>query len=59
MDRTFTRRFTTALAGPTLAVGVLAGALVVDTPDAADTMGLSTTAAGAPGAPAHLVTISL
>ena len=29
MDRTFARRFTTALAGPTLAVGVLAGTLVV------------------------------
>ena len=41
MDRTFTRRFTTALAGPTLAVGVLAGTLVVATPAAADTMGLS------------------
>jgi hypothetical protein len=58
MDRTFTRRFTTALAGPTLAVGVLAGTLVVDTPAAADTMGLSTAAAG-PTSPAALVPISL
>jgi hypothetical protein len=50
MDRTFTRRFTTALAGPTLAVGVLAGTLVVATPAAADTMGLSMTAPGSPSA---------
>jgi hypothetical protein len=57
MDRTFTRRFTTALAGPTLAVGVLAGTLIVDTPAAADTMGLSMAAPG-PAAPAALVAIS-
>ena len=50
MDRTFTRRFTTALAGPTLAVGVLAGTLVVATPAAADTMGLSMTATDSPAA---------
>jgi hypothetical protein len=58
MDRTFTRRFTTALAGPTLAVGVLAGTLVVATPAAADTMGLSMTAPDAPS-PAGLVPIAL
>ncbi|WP_179470264.1 hypothetical protein [Mycolicibacterium vinylchloridicum] len=58
MDRTFTRRFTTALAGPTLAVGVLAGTLVVATPAAADTMGLSMAAPDAP-APAGMVPISL
>jgi hypothetical protein len=58
MDRTFTRRFTTALAGPTLAVGVLAGTLVVATPAAADTMGLSATAPGS-AAPAGLIPISL
>jgi len=54
MDRTFTRRFTTALAGPTLAVGVLAGTLIVDTPSATDTMGLSLSAA-----PTGLVDIHL
>ncbi|WP_396924973.1 hypothetical protein [Mycolicibacterium sp.] len=54
MDRTFTRRFTTALAGPTLAVGVLAGTLIVDTPAASDTMGLSLSAS-----PASLVDIHL
>ncbi|EHB55316.1 hypothetical protein MycrhDRAFT_2510 [Mycolicibacterium rhodesiae JS60] len=58
MDRTFTRRFTTALAGPTLAVGVLAGTLVVATPAAADTMGLSMAAPDAT-APAGMVPISL
>jgi hypothetical protein len=58
MDRTFTRRFTTALAGPTLALGVLAGTLVVDTPAAADTMGLSAAAPG-PAGVATLVPISL
>jgi hypothetical protein len=57
MDRTFTRRFTTALAGPTLAVGVLAGTLVVATPAAADTMGLSMTAA--PDSPAALIPVTL
>ncbi|BBY63766.1 hypothetical protein [Mycolicibacterium helvum] len=56
MDRTFTRRFTTALAGPTLAVGVLAGTLVVATPAAADTMGLSMTA---PDSPAALIPVTL
>jgi hypothetical protein len=50
MDRTFTRRFTTALAGPTLAVGVLAGTLVVATPAVADTMGLSMAATDSPAA---------
>ncbi|WP_158423496.1 hypothetical protein [Mycobacterium sp. EPa45] len=54
MDRTFTRRFTTALAGPTLAVGVLAGTLIVDTPAATDTMALSLSAS-----PASLIPISL
>ncbi|WP_158249033.1 hypothetical protein [Mycobacterium sp. ENV421] len=49
MDRTFTRRFTTALAGPTLAVGVLAGTLIVDTPAATDTMGLSLASASSAG----------
>jgi hypothetical protein len=58
MDRTFARRFTTALAGPTLAVGVLAGTLVVDTPAAADTMGLGMTAPGS-APPAALVNVSL
>ena len=58
MDRTFTRRFTTALAGPTLAVGVLAGTLVVATPAAADTMGLSMAAPNSLS-PAGLVPISL
>jgi|EndMetStandDraft_8_1072994.scaffolds.fasta_scaffold85291_1 hypothetical protein len=58
MDRTFARRFTTALAGPTLAVGVLAGTLVVATPAAADTMGLSMAAPNSP-APAGLIPISL
>ncbi|MCX2934344.1 hypothetical protein ORI20_29175 [Mycobacterium sp. CVI_P3] len=57
MDRTFTRRFTTALAGPTLALGVLAGTLIVETPAAADTMGLSLAAAGTSAA--ALVPISL
>ncbi|BBY58640.1 hypothetical protein [Mycolicibacterium sarraceniae] len=56
MDRTFTRRLTTALAGPTLAVGVLAGTLVVATPAAADTMGLSM---AAPDAPASAERISI
>lgn len=56
MDRTFTRRFTTALAGPTLAVGVLAGTLVVATPAATDTMGLSM---AAPDSPGTLIPISL
>jgi hypothetical protein len=54
MDRTFTRRFTTALAGPTLAVGVLAGTLIVESPAATDTMGLSLSAS-----PAGLVDIRL
>jgi hypothetical protein len=54
MDRTITRRFTTALAGPALAVGVLAGTLIVDTPAATDTMGLSLSAS-----PAGLVDIRL
>lgn len=58
MDRTFTRRFTTALAGPTLAVGVLAGTLIVDTPAVTDTMGLSLAAADS-AAPVSLVPISL
>lgn len=58
MDRTFTRRFTTALAGPALAVGVLAGTLVVATPAAADTMGLSMAAPDS-AFPAGLVPISL
>lgn len=58
MDRTFTRRFTTALAGPTLAVGVLAGTLVVATPAAADTMGLSM-AAPSESSPASLIPITL
>jgi hypothetical protein len=49
MDHTFTRRFTTALAGPTLAVGVLAGTLIVDTPAASDTMGLSLASASSAG----------
>ena len=54
MDRTFTRRFTTALAGPTLAVGVLAGTLIVDTPAASDTMGLSLSASPASQVDIHL-----
>ena len=56
MDRTFTRRFTTALAGPTLAVGVLAGSLIVATPAAADTMGLSM---AAPDSSAALIPVAL
>ncbi len=56
MDRTLTRRFTTALAGPTLAMGVLAGTLIVDTPAANDTMSRSTASATAPSG---LVTIHL
>ena len=56
MDRTFTRRFSTTLAGPTLAVGVLAGTLIVATPAAADTMGLSM---AAPESPAGLIPVSL
>ncbi len=57
MDRTLTRRFTTALAGPTLAMGVLAGTLIVDTPAANDTMSRSIAAAAS--SPAGLVTIHL
>ncbi|BBZ78924.1 hypothetical protein MANY_42610 [Mycolicibacterium anyangense] len=59
MDRTFARSFATVLAGPTLAMGVLASALVIDTPAAADTMGLSTSAAGTPSTPTHLVTLTI
>lgn len=40
-------------------MGVLAGALVINTPGAADTMGLSTTAAGIPSNPTNLVTITI
>lgn len=58
MDRTFTRRFTTALSGSTLAVGVLASTLVVESPAAADTMGISV-AAAAPTSPANLITINI
>jgi hypothetical protein len=57
MDRTLTRRFTAALAGPTLAMGVLAGTLIVDTPAANDTMNRSIASAAA--SPAGLVTIHL
>ena len=57
MDRTLTRRFTTALAGPTLAMGVLAGTLIVDTPAANDTMNRSIASAAA--SPAGLITIHL
>ncbi len=46
MDHTFARRFTTALSGSTIAVGVLAGTLILDTPAAADTMGISVAASG-------------
>ena len=59
MDRTLTRRFTTALAGPTIAVGVLAGTLVLDTPAAADTMGVSLAASGAASSAPTLITLDL
>ncbi len=59
MEYTLTRRFTTALAGPTLAVGVFAGTLVIDTPAAADTMGISQAAPGAPSSASTLVTLDL
>jgi hypothetical protein len=41
MDHALARRFTTALSGSAIAVGVLAGTLIVDTPAAADTVGIS------------------
>ena len=59
MDHTFARRFTTALSGSTIAVGVLAGALIVDTPAAADTMGISLAASGTASSPATFIPVNI
>ena len=55
MDHTFARRFTTALSGSAIAVGVLAGTLIVDTPAAADTRGISLAASGTAPSPATFI----
>lgn len=59
MDHTFTRRFTTALTGSTIAVGVLAGTLILDTPAAADTMGISLAASGTASSSATLIPVTI
>ena len=59
MDHAIARRFTTALSGSTIAVGVLAGALIVDTPAAADTMGISLSASGTASSPATLIPVTI
>ena len=59
MDHTFARRFTTAVSGSTLAVGVLAGTFIVDTPAATDTMGISLAAPGTASSPAALIPVTI
>jgi hypothetical protein len=59
MDHAIARRFTTALSGSTIAVGLLAGALIVDTPAAADTMGISLTAPGTASSPATFIPVTI
>jgi len=59
MDHTFARRFTTALSGSTIAVGVLAGALIVDTPAAADTMGISLADSGTASSSTTLIPVTI
>ena len=59
MDHTFARRFATALSGSTIAVGVLAGALIVDTPAAADTMGIRLTAPGTASSSATFIPVTI
>jgi hypothetical protein len=59
MDHTIARRLTTALSGSTIAIGVLAGTLVVDTPAAADTMGISLAAPGTASSPATFIPVTI
>ena len=59
MDHTFARRFTAAVSGSTLAVGVLAGTFIVDTPAAADTMGISLAASGTASSPATFIPVNI
>ena len=59
MDHTFARRFTAAVSGSTIAVGVLAGTLIVETPAAADTMGISLAAPGTASSPATLIPVTI
>ena len=59
MDHAIARRFTTALSGSTIAVGLLAGALIVDTPAAADTMGISLTAPGTASSSATFIPVTI
>lgn len=59
MDHTIARRLTTALSGSAIAIGVLAGTLVVDTPAAADTMGISLTASGTSSSPATFIPVTI
>ncbi|MGY4708234.1 hypothetical protein ACXDF8_01450 [Mycolicibacterium sp. CBM1] len=59
MNTTFARRFTTALSGSTIAVGVLAGSLILDTPAAADTMGIALAAPGTGTSSASLIPLTI
>ena len=59
MDHTIARRLTTALSGSTIAIGVLAGTLVVDTPAAVDTMGISLADSGTASSSTTLIPVTI